>query len=166
MPSYLLQVSYSAEAWAAMIKHPQDRIEAVRKSVEKLGGKIINGWLSFGDYDIVALLDMPDNVFAAAFAMAAAAGGACKNVQTPPLLSIDEVRRRCVRPPPRDTNPPQPASRDRSRPFRLKAVVGRKGVSGFTEESRKCLPKPSLFRLAQLGPPIREQCSPLNNETH
>ncbi|MFY9936381.1 MAG: GYD domain-containing protein [Silvibacterium sp.] len=92
MPSYLLQVSYSAEAWAAMIKHPQDRIEAVRKSVEKLGGKIINGWLSFGDYDIVALLDMPDNVFAAAFAMAAAAGGACKNVKTTPLLSIDEAK--------------------------------------------------------------------------
>jgi uncharacterized protein with GYD domain len=91
MPSYLLQVSYSAEAWAVMIKHPQDRVEAVRKSVEKLGGTITAGWLSFGDYDIVALLDMPDNVSAAAFAMAVAAGGYCKDVKTTPLLSIKEA---------------------------------------------------------------------------
>jgi uncharacterized protein with GYD domain len=92
MPSYLLQVSYSAEAWAAMIKKPQDRIEAVRKSIEKLGGTITAGWVSFGDYDVVAIFEMPDNVSAAAFAMAAAAGGACKAVKTTPLLSIDEAR--------------------------------------------------------------------------
>lgn len=92
MPSYLLQVSYSAEAWAAMVKKPQDRIEAVRKSIEKLGGSITGGWLSFGDYDIVAILDMPDNTSAAAFAMAAAAGAACKHVKTTPLLSIEEAK--------------------------------------------------------------------------
>lgn len=75
-----------------MIKRPQDRIEAVRNSIEKLGGSITGGWLSFGDYDIVAILDMPDNVSAAAFAMAAAAGAACKNVKTTPLLSIEEAK--------------------------------------------------------------------------
>ena len=92
MPSYLLQVSYSAEAWAAMIKRPQDRIEAVRKSIEKLGGSITGGWLSFGDYDVIAILEMPDNTSAAAFAMAAAGGAACKSIKTTPLLSIDEAK--------------------------------------------------------------------------
>jgi len=92
MPSYLLQVSYNAAAWAAMIKKPQDRIEAVRKSIEKLGGSVTGGWLSFGDYDIVAITEMPDNVSAAAFAMAVSAGGACKNVKTTPLLTIDEAK--------------------------------------------------------------------------
>ena len=91
MPNYLLQVSYSPEAWAALIEKPQDRFEAVRKSIEKLGGSISGGWLSFGDYDLVALLEMPDNVSAAAFAMAAAGGGACKTVKTTPLLTIDEA---------------------------------------------------------------------------
>jgi uncharacterized protein with GYD domain len=91
MPSYLLQVSYSAEAWDAMIKHPQDRFEAVRKPVEKLGGSVKAGWLAFGEYDVVGILEMPDNVSAAAFAMAAAAGGACKNVKTTPLLSVEEA---------------------------------------------------------------------------
>jgi hypothetical protein len=33
---------------------------------------------------------MPDNVSAAAFAVAVAGGGACKNVKTTPLLSLAE----------------------------------------------------------------------------
>ena len=90
MPSYLLQVSYTSAAWAAMLKHPQDRAEAVRKPVEKLGGKITASWLAFGDHDLIAVLEMPDNASAAAFAIAAAAGGSLKNVKTTPLLSIAE----------------------------------------------------------------------------
>ena len=88
MPSYLFQVSYSTAAWAAMIKRPQDRVEAVRKVVENLGGKIEAFWMAFGDYDLIGVLEMPDNVSAAAFAVAVAGGGACKDVKTTPLLSI------------------------------------------------------------------------------
>jgi uncharacterized protein with GYD domain len=86
----LFQVSYIAEAMAALIKRPQNRGEAVRKSIEKLGGTITGYWLSFGDYDVVAIIDMPDNVSAAAFALAAAAGGACKSVKTTPLISAED----------------------------------------------------------------------------
>ena len=90
MADYLLQLSYNAPAWAAMIKRPENRVEAVRKSVEKLGGSIKGFWMSFGDHDLVGILEMPDNVSAAAFAMAIAAGGACHHVKTTPLLSVDE----------------------------------------------------------------------------
>jgi len=90
MAHYLLQVAYTSAAWANMLKNPQDRIEVVSKAVQNLGGSVVGGWLSFGDYDIVAILEMPDNVSAAAFAMAAAAGGACKSVKTTPLLSVEE----------------------------------------------------------------------------
>ncbi|MGB9458525.1 MAG: GYD domain-containing protein, partial [Bryobacteraceae bacterium] len=85
MASYLFQISYSAEAWAAMIKHPQDRVSAVSKAVEKLGGKVGSFWMAFGEYDLIGVLEMPDNVSAAAFAVAVAGGGACKNVKTTPL---------------------------------------------------------------------------------
>ena len=91
MPSYMLQLSYSAEAWAALIKNPQDRVKAVNKVVGKLGGKVEAFWASFGDHDLVGVIDMPDNVSAAAFAVSIAAGGACKNVKTTPLLSIEEA---------------------------------------------------------------------------
>lgn len=90
MPSYLVQVSYSAEAVAAMIKRPQNRIEAVRKPIEKLGGSVVGFWFTFGDHDVVGVIEMPDNVSATAFAMAIAAGGSCKNVKTTPLISVEE----------------------------------------------------------------------------
>jgi uncharacterized protein with GYD domain len=90
MPSYLVQVSYTSEAVAALMKKPQDRSAVVGKTVEKLGGSVKTAWLSFGDYDTIVLIDMPDNVSAAAFALAVSAGGSCKAVKTTPLLSVEE----------------------------------------------------------------------------
>ena len=90
MPSYLLQVAYTAESWAAMVKKPQDRGAVVSKAIEKLGGTMPSVWLSFGEYDVVGIVEMPDNVSAAAFAIAAAAGGGLKAIKTTPLLSVAE----------------------------------------------------------------------------
>lgn len=90
MPYYLYQDAYTAEGWASQMKNPQDRIEAVRPAVERLGGRIVNAWLSFGEYDVVAILEMPDNVSIAAFAIAVAAGGAVKAGKTTPLLTVQE----------------------------------------------------------------------------
>lgn len=90
MPHFLLQVGYTPEAWAAMLKKPQDRSNAVRPAIEKLGGKVDRFWLCFGEYDIIGVVEMPSNVSAAAFAMAIGAGGACRAVKTTPLLSTEE----------------------------------------------------------------------------
>ena len=91
MPVYLHQIAYSREGWQALLAQPQDRIEAVRPAIEKLGGKIRNPWFTFGEYDIVLITDMPDNVSAAAISMAFAGSGACKSVQTTPLMSTEEA---------------------------------------------------------------------------
>jgi uncharacterized protein with GYD domain len=90
MAYYLIQAAYTPEAWAAMAKTPQNRVEAVRPVAERLGGKLGNGWLAFGEYDIVAILQMPDNVSAAAFSIAASAGGAVKTIKTTPLMTTEE----------------------------------------------------------------------------
>jgi uncharacterized protein with GYD domain len=67
---------YNSEEWASLLKRPHNRLEAVRPAVEKLGGKLETGWFCFGDYDLVTVVNMPDNVSAAAFSLAASAGGA------------------------------------------------------------------------------------------
>ena len=90
MPSYLVQVDYEPEGWAALIKNPQDRIAAVTPAIEALGGKVVAGYLSFGEFDIVAIVEMPDNVSAAAFSIAAAAGGSVRAIQTTPLMTPQE----------------------------------------------------------------------------
>jgi uncharacterized protein with GYD domain len=90
MPLYLTQVAYTPEAWKALVKNPHNRLDDVRPAIEKLGGKVISGYLAFGDYDAVAIVEMPDHVAAAAIAIAAAAGGSCKSVKTTPLMTAAE----------------------------------------------------------------------------
>jgi len=91
MPHYLSQVSYTPEAWARLVANPQDRIEAVRGPIEKLGGRIHNAFFAFGEYDVVVITEMPDNVSAAAIAIAFAAGGSVKSEKTTPLMTTAEA---------------------------------------------------------------------------
>ena len=90
MPYYLIEVGYTAEAWAAMVKNPQDRIAAVAPAAAKLGGRIEVGYLAFGDYDLVTIAEFPDNTSAAAFALAATSGGAVRAYKTTPLMTMAE----------------------------------------------------------------------------
>ena len=90
MPLFLFQASYTAEAWAAQVKNPKDRIRLIKPVARKLGGKIVHGWLSFGEYDVVGVCEMPDNTSAAAFSIAAGAGGALKALKTTPLITPEE----------------------------------------------------------------------------
>jgi uncharacterized protein with GYD domain len=86
----MVQLSYTPEACGSMIRAPQNRFEAVRPAIEALGGKIEGAWMAFGEYDVVVIVQMPDNVSAAAFGMAVGAGGAVKSYKTTPLLTAEE----------------------------------------------------------------------------
>ncbi|MGB8030066.1 MAG: GYD domain-containing protein [Terracidiphilus sp.] len=91
MASFMVQVSYTSEALSALIAKPQNRAGHISKVIEGLGGKSIGSWLAFGDYDLVMIVEMPNNVSAAALSLAAAAGGSCKTVKTTPLLTIAQA---------------------------------------------------------------------------
>src|SRR5262249_46004320 len=90
MATYLLQVAYTPEALATLSKKPQNRTEVIRPVIERLGGRLEGTWFSFGEYDVVSIIQMPDNVSAAAFAIAASAGGALKACKTTPLMTVEE----------------------------------------------------------------------------
>ncbi len=91
MSHFLVQAAYTSEALQALLHNPQDRTSALQVPIEKLGGKIHSVFLSFGDYDAVVILELPDNVSAAAIAMAISAGGACRAIKTTPLLTGAEA---------------------------------------------------------------------------
>jgi len=91
MPHYLHQVAYSNESWGSLISHPQNRMEVVAKAIEKLGGRVVAGYFAFGQYDVMVITEMPDNVSAAGLSIAFAGGGACKAVNTIPLLTTEEA---------------------------------------------------------------------------
>ena len=90
MAQYLLQFTYTPQAWAALARSPQNRLEAVRPVAERLGGRLVSKWFAFGEYDVVAILEMPDNVSAATFSMAISAAGAVKSFKTTPLMTMEE----------------------------------------------------------------------------
>ena len=91
MAFYMIQAAYNTDGWKGLIAHPQDRIEAIRPALEQLDGTVVAGWLAFGEYDIVAIAELPTNVSAAAFSMAVAAGGTVKSFKTTPLMTMEEA---------------------------------------------------------------------------
>jgi uncharacterized protein with GYD domain len=90
MPHYLVQLSYTKEAVKTLEEHPQNRVEAARPAYEELGVTIREGFMAFGDYDVVLLIEAPDNVRAAAISLAVSAGGAVSDYKTTPLMTWDE----------------------------------------------------------------------------
>ena len=91
MPQYLYQLSYTAESLAAQIQNPQDRLEtAARPVLDAIGGKLLGGGFSFGEYDVTILFEAPDDESAAAVSVAVAAGGAVSSSKTTKLLSGEQ----------------------------------------------------------------------------
>jgi uncharacterized protein with GYD domain len=88
MALYMYQAAYTAESWAAQLKNPRNRVETVGRAVCKaVGGKLVGGWLSFGEFDLVIIADVPDKESMAAIALAVGAGGAIKASKTTALMT-------------------------------------------------------------------------------
>lgn len=90
MPRYLVQASYTSAAAAAFVNNPQDRVAGVRAVVEKMGGHFESMDYCLGDYDLVAIAVLPDDVAAAAMALAVNAPGHIKSYKTTRLMSSQE----------------------------------------------------------------------------
>jgi uncharacterized protein with GYD domain len=91
MARYLVQGGYTSEAWAGLVKNPEDRTAVVRAAVEDIGGKLEALYYAFGEDDFVAVLEAPDNVKAATLALAVASTGRYRNFRTTPLLTAQEM---------------------------------------------------------------------------
>jgi len=90
MPRYLIQGSYTSAAASAFVSHPQDRAAGVQTAAEKLGGKLESIEFSLGEHDVHVIVALPDDVAAAALALAVNAPGHLKSYQTTRLLSAQE----------------------------------------------------------------------------
>ena len=87
----MTQFSYTTEAWAALIKNPADRTVGLKNLVEKMGGKLLDFYYSFGDQDGVAIMEMPDEGKAAACVLAVTASGHLRGTKTTQLLTVEEA---------------------------------------------------------------------------
>jgi uncharacterized protein with GYD domain len=90
MSLYMYEAAYTSDSLGAQIKEPKDRLEVVKPVLEAAGGKLVVGGYCFGEYDVVAIYEAPDDTSAAAVALAFGAGGAVKSARTTKLLSGQE----------------------------------------------------------------------------
>ena len=91
MAKYLIQSKLTAEGVKGLLKDGgSSRVEAVSKTAESLGGKLESYYFAFGEFDAYVILDLPDNVSAAAGALVAASAGAF-TTNTVVLLTPEEV---------------------------------------------------------------------------
>lgn len=93
MPKYLFEVDYSAEGTKGLLKDGGTKRRAVvEKSVKSLGGKVEAFYFTFGIRDAIVIVDLPDNVSAAAMSLAVSASGSVA-FKTTPLITAAEIDR-------------------------------------------------------------------------
>ena len=91
MSYYLYQLSYSKEAIKAMVANPSDREVAARKLIEALGGKLHHLFFAFGQYDVICLIEGPDDKFMMAGAAAVASAGTVTASSTVKLMTATDA---------------------------------------------------------------------------
>jgi len=91
MARYMIQASYTTTAVAELIRNPQDRLAALQPLLDQLGGSLTSFDFAFGDYDLVAIGEFPDNVTMAALSMAITASGGFSAFKTTVLIPMNEA---------------------------------------------------------------------------
>jgi uncharacterized protein with GYD domain len=90
MAFYLIQVAYKDTAIKSLVTRPQTREDIIGKTCKSLRGKLHSFFFAFGEYDVVAIAEFPDNAAAAAFALGTASKGAVAKFHTTVLLTAAE----------------------------------------------------------------------------
>jgi uncharacterized protein with GYD domain len=60
LPHYILLINWR-EQGISKIKESSDRYNSFKAQVEKAGGKLIGGYYTFGEYDVVIIIEAPND---------------------------------------------------------------------------------------------------------
>src|SRR5262249_45859327 len=91
MAKYLYKASYTAEGAKGLMKDGgSKRRQSAEAAIKSAGGKMEAFYFGFGTDDVYALVDLPDNVSAAAMSLAIAGSGVV-NGHLVVLLTAEEL---------------------------------------------------------------------------
>src|SRR6266480_3292848 len=92
MPMFMAQFAYTPDAWAALIRAPQDRAAASDALLRHFGGRLLGLYYTLGaEYDGFALFEAPDDAAAAAAEIADVAAGHLRSNGLLRVLSAEEM---------------------------------------------------------------------------
>ena len=86
MSKYIALISWT-EKGVAEVSKSSERLDGARKLAKEIGGELKKVYMTMGAYDLVAILDMPNDEAAAKFALRSAAGG---HIRTTTMKAFDE----------------------------------------------------------------------------
>lgn len=91
MAKYLIAANYNVDGVKGILKEGgSGRRQAVDKLLASVGGKVECFYYAFGGTDAYVVVDLPDNITAAAIAFTVAASGAV-DIKTTVLLTPEDV---------------------------------------------------------------------------
>jgi len=93
MPFFMHQASYKDEQIKALVDRPQNREAMARQAFESFGGKLHQVFFAFGEYDVVAISEFPDNETASAAILSLIATGTFAKAHTTVLMTAAEAER-------------------------------------------------------------------------
>ena len=91
MALYMTQFSYTAQAWKALVKKPEDRAAVFAEHARKLGGRMVSFYYCMGEFDGVVIYEAPDDTTAASIVFTVASPGHLKETRTTTLMTIEET---------------------------------------------------------------------------
>ncbi len=89
MPVYVSLVKFTREGIMTMKGQGIARSDKVKKNIEGLGGKLLDAYYCLGEYDVVAILEFPDNKAAMKAAVKNASLGHI-SITTMPAVTRDQ----------------------------------------------------------------------------
>ncbi len=89
MPVYVSLVNFTHEGLKTMKSKGEARSDIVKRNVESLGGKMLHAYYCLGEYDVVAILEFPNNHAAMKAGVLNASMGHIR-IKTMPAVSRDE----------------------------------------------------------------------------
>lgn len=99
MKKYLIKGTYTAEGTKGLIQEGgTGRKNAIEKMLTDSGGKVEAFYFAFGDDDVILIIELPDDISAAAVALRVNAAGLVRICMTVLLTpeDIDEANKKSV----------------------------------------------------------------------
>ncbi|HJU06036.1 MAG TPA: GYD domain-containing protein [Nitrospiraceae bacterium] len=91
MPIFVSLVKFTEQGIATMKDQGISRSDTVQRNVESLGGRLVDAYYCLGEYDVVAILEFPDNQAAMKSAVLNSSMGHIR-ITTMPALPRSEWR--------------------------------------------------------------------------
>ncbi|MDP6707652.1 MAG: GYD domain-containing protein [Alphaproteobacteria bacterium] len=91
MAYYLFTGSYTTDAIKTMVANPQDREAAARAAAEAVGAKLHSFFFTFGQSDVIAIIEADDDIAMSAISLTVGASGSVAHGATTKLLTAAEA---------------------------------------------------------------------------